>query len=269
MTTKEEYERRKADKQAKEEKKISESWWWGLKDPVTLFTGVLAIVAIFQLMALNSTDTATHDLAGAAAMQAKAAKEMAEGIGGQLTAMRGQLDEMKTQRLVTTAQLRANLRRETPSITPLGEGGQLFAAGDNLTGWEIRPVWTNVGSTSARDFRGWVEMQTFTFSIGKKNGPDDCPIPVAPDPLPQGTVIAQGGSVQTFGKTLSVIDAMKAKDKSATTAIFMYGHVEYRDMLDVRDALGREQGREDMAVLAGFGAGESRHGGRLWVGRFW
>jgi hypothetical protein len=73
-STKENYERRKNAERAKREKDISESWRAKLRDPVTLFTGILAIVAVFQLCALISTDRATHDLASAALKQAGAAE---------------------------------------------------------------------------------------------------------------------------------------------------------------------------------------------------
>lgn len=85
MSAKEEYYRRKADKKAEQEKNIVENWKSKLKDPITAFTGVLAVLAIFQLIALNSTDTATHDLAKAANDQA--------------ISMQSQLDEIKQQSL--------------------------------------------------------------------------------------------------------------------------------------------------------------------------
>jgi hypothetical protein len=78
MTIKEEYQRRKDATEAQHKKKVWESWRTKLKEPVTLFTGVLAIVSIFQWLALRSTDDATHKLAKAAFKQAGAANKSAD-----------------------------------------------------------------------------------------------------------------------------------------------------------------------------------------------
>jgi hypothetical protein len=68
--SKEEYYARKALREREAEKRASESWKTKLKEPVTLFTGILALLALLQFLALNSTDRATHDLAKAAVEQA-------------------------------------------------------------------------------------------------------------------------------------------------------------------------------------------------------
>jgi len=187
------------------------------------------IILILQWRALSSTDVATHDLALAAVDQAKAAKDAAEGIKGQLSIMQGQLEEMKSQRLVTIAQLRANLRREQPIVNPIGEGGKLIVTGEKLLGWEISPVWINAGSTSAQDFRGWFEIRTVDFAVGKKIGPSDCPMPTIPEDYSPfgGTIIAQGGTFLQLSKRLSIEDATKAMNNPM--AIFMMGHIEYKD----------------------------------------
>lgn len=63
MTDKEEYERRKANKQTAVENKYSERWWVKFKDPLSIFTFVLAVativltwVAILQKWTLDRTD---------------------------------------------------------------------------------------------------------------------------------------------------------------------------------------------------------------------
>ncbi len=100
ISTKEDYDRRKAAKKAEQEKKFSESWKTRFKDPITLFTGVLAITAMLQSWALISTDIATHDLAKTALAQAEAAKN-------QVVAMQGQIDEAKAAREIMQGQLAA------------------------------------------------------------------------------------------------------------------------------------------------------------------
>lgn len=63
MTLKEKYDRRKADEAAKREKQVAESWRGKIKDPLTLFTGVLAVctlllvvVGTLQKCTLDRTD---------------------------------------------------------------------------------------------------------------------------------------------------------------------------------------------------------------------
>jgi hypothetical protein len=61
MTIKEDYRRRKADEQAARDKKLSEAWRTKLKDPVTLFTGLLAVLACLQWHTLEKTDRTLKD----------------------------------------------------------------------------------------------------------------------------------------------------------------------------------------------------------------
>ena len=68
--SKEEYYARKTLREREAKKRTSESWKTKLKEPVTLFTGILAVLALLQFLAINSTDRATHDLAKAAVDQA-------------------------------------------------------------------------------------------------------------------------------------------------------------------------------------------------------
>lgn len=207
MSGKDEYDRRKTQKKSEIEKRISESWKTKLKDPVTLFTGVLAIVAIFQLIALNSTDTATNKLAESAL---------------------GQLNEMKAQRLLSIAQQRAKLRRESPVITAITEGGKLAEAGKRIVSWAISPHWKNVGSTDAQGYLGWFDIKTFDVTAPKSIGADDCPDSPIPNPLPEPEVIAQGGEFSQLAKMVPVEDLVAANQ--GTKYILMFGHIEYRDI---------------------------------------
>lgn len=69
-TPKQEYDKRKASRARAAEHLRAERWTTKLKEPVTLFTGALAVLALLQFCALYSTDRATHDLAKAALDQA-------------------------------------------------------------------------------------------------------------------------------------------------------------------------------------------------------
>jgi hypothetical protein len=119
-------------------------------------------------MSLSSTDEATHDLAKVAVDQAKAARDSAEGL-------REQLQEMKAQRLLTIAQLRASLSREQPPVNAIQENGTLARVGE-ITGFAISPTWRNVGNTNAKDFRAWFELKRFDIISAPKNlSGKDCP----------------------------------------------------------------------------------------------
>jgi hypothetical protein len=63
MTNKEDYDRRKADKDSKEKKKLTERWTSKAKEPLTLFTALLVlstialvVVAVLQWSTLEKTD---------------------------------------------------------------------------------------------------------------------------------------------------------------------------------------------------------------------
>jgi hypothetical protein len=229
MISKEEYERRKAAQKTQRDQKITNSWFKKvIGDPITIFTGVLAIVAIFQLRAMLSTDEATHDLAKAAVDQAKTALDQAKAAKDAAEGIKGQLEEMRGQRLLTIAQLRANLSREDPSVNAYGEDDKIAHVGDKIAGFAISPVWRNVGSTNAKDVRSWFELKVFDIpsSVPKKLSGADCPPLVPPDPLPQPTVMPQGGGIVQLAKRLSLQEINRiGKDAYA----LMWGHVEYRD----------------------------------------
>jgi hypothetical protein len=207
MSAKEEHDRRKADNEAKKEKKIAESWKSRLKDPITAFTGVLATVAILQLWAIFSTDTATHDLAKAAV---------------------GQLAEMKAQRVFTMIQLRANLRREKLATNPVGANGQLIGHGERLYGWDVNPWWTNVGGTDAKNVISWWEIKIFPFTVSPDAKPPSCPRAARPmEPTPV-LVQSQGRLIQV-NKRLLIEDAQKAMKGDVSQLIYIYGRIEYND----------------------------------------
>jgi hypothetical protein len=67
----------------------------------------------------------------------------------QLTVMQLQLAESKNQRLFTIAQLRANLRREPISMTPINSAGGFAEAGQQISAWIVNPKWQNVGAMDA------------------------------------------------------------------------------------------------------------------------
>jgi hypothetical protein len=162
-----------------------------------------------------------------AALVAVAAAQFYTGEG-QLRVTQGQLDEMRNQRLATTAQMRANLRRENPTMTPIGEGGKMIGPAENLAGWEVSPNWKNVGSTNAQDFLGWFDIRAFDPSPGQRVTAADCPQLLEPSPSPGRLIVVPGIGVSHLAKPLRIGDVVKAKE--GTKYILMWGHIEYKDI---------------------------------------
>jgi hypothetical protein len=61
MTAREDYDRRKTGEKVKRDKEAAESWRYKLKDPITAFTGVLALVACLQTCILKQSDITLRD----------------------------------------------------------------------------------------------------------------------------------------------------------------------------------------------------------------
>jgi hypothetical protein len=149
----------------------------------------------------------------------------------QIGIMQSQLNEMKSQRIITIAQTRANLRRDT-SVHALTEGRKPANTGEKIIGFEFSPYWNNAGNTDAIDYRGWFNLRAFGIGpkIPRALSDKDCPPIAAPDPLPEGKVILRDASVIQLAQFLSVEDAIAATDPSDSKYILMWGHMEYRDI---------------------------------------
>lgn len=141
--------------------------------------------------------------------------------------MQRQLDEMRKQRIATAAQLRASMTREQRSVNPIDSNNNLAGPGEQIAGWIISPSWTNAGSTSAIEWRGWYDLRVFSAPPNKRVGPFQCPPSQPPTPLPKGRTIVQGGTFLQLAKKILVADALSAKE--GTSYILMWGHAEYRD----------------------------------------
>lgn len=130
-----------------------------------------------------------------------------------------QAETMKRQQEITVVQLRANVRRETIRYIPvfIGEGAKI--------GWEVNPIWRNVGSTDARNYVGWWGIRRVEIA---SLGTETCPRIDRPDILPERIVIAPGEAVIQSAFNLSVEDAVKAARNEI--AIFISGHIEYMDI---------------------------------------
>ena len=149
----------------------------------------------------------------------------------QLNVMQGQLDEAKSATLISESQLRANLRHDATKLTPVSQDGRPNNATNRvLAAWSVNPVWTNVGGTSALDYRGWFDIKIAAPHPGTPVSAADCPKPTPPEPLQEATSISPGGSTTHLAKIILLNDVMKARDNQVN--ILLYGHVEYRDIFE-------------------------------------
>jgi hypothetical protein len=146
----------------------------------------------------------------------------------QMITMRGQLEEMRNQRLQTMAQTRANLKREQSHVNALNEKGDTASIGEKLAGWAISPVWTNAGSTDAREYRNWFEFKVFDRPNGKLIDDEDCPTLIAPSPLPRAIVVISGQKLTELARNLSLAEAVAMQQ--GKKYILMWGHIEYKDI---------------------------------------
>ena len=146
----------------------------------------------------------------------------------QLHAMRSQLAEMTAARKTSIAQIRANLRREPPQITPWTSDNSPAGTGKPIAYWAISPKWTDGGSTDAIDYRGWFDVIPVHHLPGHLLTGADCPAPQVPMPPAASIVVQAGREIAQFGKKLSSDDVAMAKSEKGY--ILMVGHVEYRDI---------------------------------------
>ncbi len=167
ISTKEDYERRKATKIAEQEKRFSESWKTRFNDPITVFTAALAITAIVQCWALIRTDIATHDLAKTALAQAEAANN-------QVVAMQGQIDEAKAAREIMQGQLAAMESDQRPWLRVSPIPGRLSVS-EGVFSIDISFSYTNTGKSPAGKVRDHIGIYVSGKSLTKEQD-DVCKI---------------------------------------------------------------------------------------------
>jgi hypothetical protein len=155
-------------------------------DAVAVFTFVLAVVSVLQWRALISTDDATHKLADAALKQAKSLE-------------------------IQVGALRANLRREQIQFQPIGEDQKIVGSGEQLFGWNVNPIWSNVGATDARNFISWWELTPVQRVTPVK--PSDCPTPTDQRGHAVPSIVSPGQQKIEQAKILPIGDAIKAGPK--------------------------------------------------------
>jgi hypothetical protein len=140
--------------------------------------------------------------------------------------MQGQLDELRAQRLMTIAQLRANLEQEAPQITPVTKDEKPAQVGDSIVAWAVSPQWINSGDTDARDYIGWFELDPRAITGPHHVTAADCPTAIQQSAKPSD--IPRGQSFRMFAKRIELADAERAAQ--GHEIVLMVGHLEYRDI---------------------------------------
>ncbi len=190
---------------------------------VTILLLALTLIAIFMQV---------HEMVkvyGPIQKSAEAAEKQAKAAAGQVDLMQGQLNEMKSQRLFNIAQTRAVLRRTNPVMHPAGI--DLGKPTQKLLGWNVNPIWMNVGTTDAREVRGWWDIVvTPTPPLIDNKITAKCPTLKTPPILPEPSVVQKAGGITELAKFLSINDVMQAANQQPTVLIYILGHIEYTDI---------------------------------------
>jgi hypothetical protein len=152
----------------------------------------------------------------------------------QLTAMSGQLNEAKRQRLSMEAQLRANLRRERPSLQPIGENDKLIGKGERILGWNINPKWVNVGATDARNVVSWWDLKVLPLPAitDETRVLGECPYATRPNGKIISSIVPKDGDILEMAKVLRIKDAQDAYGSGAISYIYIFGRLEYTDIFN-------------------------------------
>jgi hypothetical protein len=146
--------------------------------------------------------------------------------------MQGQIDEMRHQREMTAAQLRANVNLVEVQVLPVNKNGNSVQPGEPIAYYAVTPIWKNLGATNAIGHRAWfglpVSTKNLPVNVAEAN-PDNCPkIPKPHTPRHfTGDVVGSGMWSAHPAKYIAPEIAEKARQGKAL--IWFVGHDEYRD----------------------------------------
>lgn len=148
----------------------------------------------------------------------------------QLDVMQGQLNEMKSQRLITIAQIRANMARKGVQPTPIDKDGKIVGTGD-AAAWRFTPIFKNGGATNAIDFNGWWDIAAKTITDRRIDGDVECRISIEPpEETTISSVVAPGDEPKFGSRELSAADVLAASGATPSKAIIAKGYFDYKDI---------------------------------------
>lgn len=170
---------------------------------IAAFTVLLFIANILLYLSGEKTANAAQTSATAALKQAQAAQFQAYA-------------------------LRANFRFEQIAPHPFDRtGNPINSPGKNIFGWQLNPVWHNIGGTDARNVIGYwriVPAPFVPFDQAK------CPPLEFNNRRPEGVSISPGQILIQFAQILPAADAQRASGPTPTEVLFALGHLEYNDI---------------------------------------
>jgi hypothetical protein len=138
----------------------------------------------------------------------------------QLSAMQGQLSEMRAQTATTRTQIRANLLLDRMQVAVYSTNGAAVA------GWELTPIWKNSGVTEARNVEQWWSVtvldRPMVPSAALQCRPPQRPADARPKTIQAGQVFAQ------FGRKITIDELQKAMKNQIV--IIVQEHVGYSDI---------------------------------------
>jgi hypothetical protein len=200
MPTKEEYDRRKTDQKTAQEKKASEHWQAQAKQPLIVFTGILAICTLL-LVVVGVLQKCTLD--------------------AQRIALENTDRTLKDTLSANKIEQRAFIFRKEYALIPRTEG-------DKIIGWRVMPVLENSGSVPTTSFYIYTDTFEMPFEFNKEI---KCDVPFA-----QIYKTIENGTPRLLGPHQISRDEAEMRTYSVEEIqqppklrFFMYGIMKYTD----------------------------------------
>jgi hypothetical protein len=164
--------------------------------------------------------------------QAETAVGLLSANQSQQKIMQGQLDEMQRQIEFTIDQLRASFKRQEIRYQPIDKIGNPVSNTDDFVGWSFNPIWTNVGSTSAKKFASWSDGLIQNPSM-KKDGQVvwECPnVPPITFTGRSDSVIEKDGQFTEVAINVPKIIVDRTLGSNPDTTLYLFGRIQYNDI---------------------------------------
>jgi hypothetical protein len=193
---------------------------------LNLHNGLLTAIATAAIAYL------TVSISADSKRQAETAVDLLSANQSQQRIMQGQLDEMQKQREFTIDQLRASFKRQDIKFQPIDKIGNPVSNADDFVGWSFNPIWTNVGSTSAKKFASW-SHGVIQNPSQKRDGQVVWECPDVPSITFTGlsdSVIEKDGQFTEIAINVPKIIVDRTFGFNPDTTLYLFGRIQYNDI---------------------------------------
>lgn len=146
--------------------------------------------------------------------------------------MQGQLDEMRKQREFTIDQLRASLKRDPILYQHVDQFGNTVPYSAQFAGWSFNPIWTNVGSTSAKNVVSWSSFYPET-PAKRKDGRIVWRCPDVPNVTlnnESSVVVDKGGVLTEMAINVPATIIEHGVGPNPDDVLYLAGRIQYNDI---------------------------------------